>query len=299
MGWTVGHSTNGAGTLVARGTTESPVIFTTNDPYEVDPPDPALANPGDWVRIYFTNDATDARFEEHSQYVSGSVLEYVIVEYSGSGGPAITAENCSPYLAHCQVHDNAGKGINVSSSGAGDVKIQDCVVHDNYGIDGSALAVNASGGGGVCIERCQVYDHDNVRGIGVTAGAFPAKIEDCDIARCSNAWHGGGIYLSGGADHIVRGNLVENCTATCDDCKGGGIYINVRTTLDGNVVTNNLVNARDYYTTNVYGGGIYLGHDSNGSMLENNEVTGNTAVAARRGRGGGIYLVLLRYFLGQ
>jgi hypothetical protein len=63
LGLTVGHTTGG-GTLVARGTAESPIIFTTNDPYETDPPDPALANRGDWARIYMTDSATDAEFDE-------------------------------------------------------------------------------------------------------------------------------------------------------------------------------------------------------------------------------------------
>ena len=243
MGVTVGHATGGAGTLVARGTAELPIIFTTNDPYEVYPlpPDPERANPGDWVRIYFTDQARDAQFDEFGQYLSGSVLEYVVVEYSGSGGAAITGVNCSPYLAHCEVHDNARDGMWVEPSGAGAVKI----------------------------EYCRVHDHTNGRGIGVRAGAFPVRIEYCEIARCSVNSHGGGIYLDGGTNHIVRHNVVEDCAASGSDyLYGGGIFVNARTTLEGNTVSG----CRAWV-----GGGVILWENSDGSQLRDNVVTQNTA----------------------
>ncbi len=323
LGLTVGHTVFGSGTLVGRGTEKSPILFTSNQPYEGEPKDPA---PGDWSRIYFTDYAIDSEYDEFGEYLSGCVLEHVIVEYSGSGGdapPAITAEGSSPYLAHCEVHDNQGKGIHVTSTGAGDVKIQDCVVHHNEGTNGSAIGVNATGGGAVAIERCQVHDHANIRGIAVTAGAFLVTIEYCEIARCSTNWHGGGIYVNAGAGHIVSHNIVEDCSATASgSVYGGGIYVNASATLEGNTVTDNsltipggwynsacgagiyvngvvtlndntvtgnTLNANSGYCTG-YGGGIFLDSFSDGSTLSDNVVTGNTANSYNVAYGGGICL---------
>ncbi len=288
MGITVGSIPFGAGCLVARGTEGAEIRFTSNDPCE-DPP--GTADPGDWARIFFSDDACDAVFDAEGEYISGGILEYVIVEYAGSSGPAITAENSSPYLAYCEVHDNQDRGINVTSSGAGDVKIQYCMVHHNNSeIDGgSALAVQASGGGGVDIDYCQVFDHQDARGIYVNAGPLPATIEYCEIYNCTVNASGAGIYLTGGADHIVSHNVIEDCVAVCNECRGGGIFVDARTTLEGNIVRNNSVTASSW--ERVYGGGIYLGGNSDGSTLSNNEVTGNTAEAGRRARGGGVQLL--------
>ncbi|MBU0719406.1 MAG: right-handed parallel beta-helix repeat-containing protein [Planctomycetes bacterium] len=293
MGMTIGHATLGAGTLVARGTEDSPIIFTTNDPYEVDPPDPALANPGDWVRIYFIDSATDAQFDPSGAYLSGSVLEHVHVDYAGVGPvTAIKGENCSPYLAHCEVSENQGIGIGVTSAGAGDVKIDGCFVHDNAG---NGIEVNASAGRSVTIRYCQVYDHPGPtsgRGIDVTAGPFPVTIEYCHVARSSDDGSGPGIRLSGGSNHIVRGNVVEHCSATGNEVRGGGLSISAGTTLvDGNIVRNNSVRAPGSSSSNVvYGGGIHLGSNSDGSTVSNNEITNNTASAGRRAWGGGMWL---------
>jgi len=241
MGLTVGHTT-GAGTLVARGTRESPVIFTTNDPYAVSPPDPALANPGDWVRIFFTNDATDAQFDGTGAYASGSVLEHVVVEYSGSGGATVTAASCSPWLAHCEVHHNASSGIDVNASSAGKVKI----------------------------EGCRVHDHTNGRGIRISGGAIPVTIERCEIARCTVNGHGGGIYLEGGTNHVVRRNVIEDCVVSGNDyLYGGGMFVNAGTTL---VEGNTIRECRAWV-----GGGIILWENSDGSKITDNLLTGNSA----------------------
>ncbi|MBU0717209.1 MAG: right-handed parallel beta-helix repeat-containing protein [Planctomycetes bacterium] len=291
-GLTVGHST-GAGTLVATGTGECPILFTSNAPYEPEPTDPA---PGDWVRIYFTDYATDAEYDEFGEYVSGSVLEHVIVEYSGSGGPAITAENSSPYLGHATVRYNAERGILVTSSGAGPVKIEDCEVHHNDAIGNGAIDVNASGGGrSITIERCRIHDHANCRGIEIHgADGFPVTIKDCEIARCTNNATGGGIVADGGTNNEISHNLVENCTATSSGDSqhrwGGGIYLNARTTVTGNIVRNNRVSVTGRWA-DANGGGIVLDTSCDGSTVSDNVVTGNSVDSSRQyARGGGILL---------
>jgi|GEM_PF-5900888 len=272
LGLSVGHEVFGGGTLVARGTAEDRIVFTSNDPFE-DPNDPndppGAADPGDWARIYFTDPATDAVLDPNSgAYLSGSVLEYVTVEYSGAAGPAISATNCSPYLAYCQVHDNASTGISATTTDAGDLIIEHCVIQDN---SGNGIGINASSGGAVTIESCTLDYNTPGRGIGITAsGTWPARIENCEISNSTVDSHGGGIYLTGGADHIVRGNRIENCRTTGGSNKyGGGMMIWVRTTIEGNTVIGNWASRA--------GGGICLWENSDGSTLSGNSVTGNAA----------------------
>ncbi len=77
LGVTVGHSAIGSGALVARGTSASPILLTSNAPYQ-DPNN--AAEPGDWVAIYLTDYAVDATYAG-DLYESGSILEHVILEY--------------------------------------------------------------------------------------------------------------------------------------------------------------------------------------------------------------------------
>ncbi len=55
------------GTLVARGTSDNKIIFTSNQTT------PAA---GDWGQILFTNSSQDAQLNSSGEYLSGSVLEY-------------------------------------------------------------------------------------------------------------------------------------------------------------------------------------------------------------------------------
>jgi hypothetical protein len=64
------------GTLVARGTSEQMITFTSNSSNPL---------PGDWATIYFSPTSTD--WDEASS--TGSIIEYAIIEYGGNymGGP--------------------------------------------------------------------------------------------------------------------------------------------------------------------------------------------------------------------
>lgn len=124
----VGSAAWGNGNLVARGTEELPIVFTsTKDP--CDPCNPAL--PGDWSRIHFTDYAVDAVFDAN-EYVSGGILEYVTVEYAGSGTwPAVFAEKSSPFLNHCQIRHNSYRGIQVNGQSTPYINITNCEVQDH------------------------------------------------------------------------------------------------------------------------------------------------------------------------
>jgi hypothetical protein len=97
------------GTLVARGTSTTPIIFTSN---ETNP------SPGDWANIFFASSSIDAVFDESSNYISGSILEHCEVRYGGGSGSvgAVRIEESSPYINHCVISNSATNGISASQS---------------------------------------------------------------------------------------------------------------------------------------------------------------------------------------
>jgi hypothetical protein len=104
------------GTLVARGTSGSPILFTS---------DKAVKASGQWQMIYFTGTGG-----------TNSIMENCIVECAGSSAvyPAnifIDSEFASGVLiTNCTVRKSAQHGVRVYSS---DARIQSCVFSNNQG----------------------------------------------------------------------------------------------------------------------------------------------------------------------
>ena len=102
------------GALIARGTAEAPIHFTSNK----GPP-----SPGDWLGIRFEDASTDATFDGSGNYTGGSILEHCLVEYATDTGGSgvvgatsaapflkdVTVKNCNPtYVVYVYDHDIAG-----------------------------------------------------------------------------------------------------------------------------------------------------------------------------------------------
>jgi len=235
----VGSASFGGGNLVARGTEESPIVFTSvKDP--CDPCDPAAA--GDWSRIHFTDYATDASFDpcDPNIYLSGSILEHVIVEYAGYGNyAAIFAEKSSPFLNYCEIRRNSYYGIKVDGTDAPSINIH----------------------------NCEVWDHPQ-RAIYITDGAEHRLLYN-NIHDNRN----GAIYILSSfctlSENIISGNTTDG--------SGGGVCFGTRSwdntlighTITGNTITNNTVNGS--------GGGICLPGGGGENTLSNNTMTGNSS----------------------
>jgi parallel beta-helix repeat protein len=254
MGITVGHVGFGPGCLVARGTEASPILLTSNQPYE-DPP--FLAAPGEWGKVYLTDNASDAVYDDSTgEYISGSILEYVTVEYAGDTGSTVTIEFCSPYIAHCEIRHNASRGIEANVSNAPPIRIENCEIWD--------CSLSGGHGGGITL-----FGGTGHRLIG-------NFVHDCALTGGGSYRYGGGIYIETSCtltDNVVTGNTSTH---------GGGIYANTTScTLTDNDVTGN--------TSSHSGGGIYL-YNCDSSEVIGNTITGNRRRWARgrrmRGLGG-------------
>ena len=88
------------GTLVARGTPSNGIAFTSSAS------SPAA---GDWANIKFTNSSSDATFDGNDNYTGGSILEYVTVEYAGSGESvgAVETDQASLFVNQATIRNNA------------------------------------------------------------------------------------------------------------------------------------------------------------------------------------------------
>ncbi len=75
------------GELIARGTDEATIVFTSNAA------EPAR---GDWGNILFTDSSVETIYDEEGNYLSGSILEYCTIEFSGAGSGTTDSSVSSP-----------------------------------------------------------------------------------------------------------------------------------------------------------------------------------------------------------
>jgi hypothetical protein len=243
LGITVGSQAFGVGTLKAIGTAGQRITFTSNI---------LPGQPGQWKDLQFTDRTVDAVFDGDGRYVSGSVLQYCVVEFAGGGAPgsgAVTISQSSPFVNFCEIRNNARSGIyanNVSATPLTPV----------LQIIGSHVHHNADSEGG---------------GVRVRVNAFVCR--NNVIANNAAGGGGGGLYADypygDGTTFTFSNNTVSNNTANV----GGGVYIRMLTgpayLVSGNTIVGNSSNL---------GGGMYAASDGLASFtIQNNNIIGNLA----------------------
>jgi len=113
------------GTLIARGTANNYISFTSNS---------SSPNVGDWGNILFTKTSVSASLDMNGNYLSGTILEYCIIEYGGSGSSDVLQINgngtlISPFINYCDIRNNQASGIYISNSAStiSNTTIESCV----------------------------------------------------------------------------------------------------------------------------------------------------------------------------
>ncbi|MCX6639415.1 MAG: hypothetical protein NTW14_02880 [bacterium] len=183
------------GDIIAIGTAENPIIFTSAN---------SQPAPGQWGNLRFVTADTTLSYDEQGNYIKGSRLEYCIVEYGGKPsrktsreflGGAIHCRKSSPYVKNLTVRYNrSAEGGGLFCHEFASPYISGCLFLENEA-DGS--------GGGV---SCFFYSNAVIQN-----STFQAN-------RAGN--HGGGIYFSFSSPQIIS-NVIENNTAKS---QGGGMY---------------------------------------------------------------------------
>ena len=142
------------GALSAQGTTDEPVVFTSNAP------SPA---PGDWKGIYFRNFTNDSQ----------SLIEHVIVEYGGNSHSAnIYCASASPTVKNSTIRYSSAHGIYVDGGSSPLISGNFFTGNNDSPINVHALRVyRLSGNSGTGNGK----DYIEVRGAVITANAFWSK----------------------------------------------------------------------------------------------------------------------------
>ncbi len=252
-----GLSLRVAGTLIARGTEQQPIVFTS------DQPTPAA---GDWGRVEFLDQAEDAEFDATGGYVSGCILEHCSVEYAGADNyGAINVNGAAPFVSHCEVRDSLKYGIYVY--GAPPMRIESCDVHDN---GGNGIWFYNSGGNTLVDNIVRRNGDSHGGGIRGGWGSGSNVLVGNTIQENSAESYGGGVFFQSGSN-TLRGNAINANSAGY----GGGIALDYSS---DNLVFENDISGN---TASHYGGGIQF------RFSDRNAVGLNTFAANTCGLDGG------------
>ena len=178
-------SLNIAGELIAVGTAEQPIYFTSNQD------DPQA---GDWNNIEFMTDAEGAKFNHDGSYKSGSIIKNSVIQYGGNNDTDVISILGDAPLIENNLIANGRHGI--FNEG------KDAVIRGNTIQDNSYNGIINSKNG-VVIE-------DNIISNNGWYGIF-SDGNNCVIENNTVTDNGlGGIYVHSGNNNAVSGNVVGN-----------------------------------------------------------------------------------------
>ena len=260
------------GTLIAVGTEEKKIIFTSNK---------ETKNSGDWGMIQFRDTSVD----------EACIIEYAVIEYGTTG---IRCDSASPTIRNNTIQYNKQYGIRADNSSEyaedeygvvnNTIKLTNNVITNNgYGVDISYYSVvtieeenNISSNSSRGIE---LYECDNVS---VTQNnildnnRFGLELDECDNASVTdneikNTDNEKKIYSTGvsidGGTVVLTDNEISNHSDL-------GVYINSGSvTLTGNDIMNNTGDWDTEWWEDSGGGGVWIDYGT--LTATGNTITGN------------------------
>jgi len=258
------------GALIARGTADNPILFTTQSADKV---------AGSWAYILFNDATVNAEFDSDGNYISGSIIEYCTLEYGGGNTDkgVIVAEKASPYITNVTITDCPDNGIYFNQSSP--VRIS------NANVSNCARGIYISKANSVKISGSKISNNGDVDyggGIYVTDSGTVTIINNI-VTGNSAFGSGGGVYINKCtiqlSENIVMGNNVGKGHS---EDGGGGIAIwESDSTINGNEITENNSSSEH----GGYGGGLYVRYGT--ATITNNTFRGNRATSGK-GKGGGV-----------
>ena len=271
------------GEIIAIGTKLQRILFTSSRLEPV---------AGDWNTIEFTETAQEAVFDEMGNYISGSILEYVTIEYGGNDENdgndrnwAVHLEK-SPFLNHVDIHDCDG-GL---YSGTMETNITNSTFTNN---SVSASGKFASYGGAVYSKSSititnSTFTNNSVSASGKLAsygGAVYSEssvtITNSDFTNNSSsasafASSSGGAVYSESSVTIINSDFTNNSASVAyaayssgKFASSGGAVCSESSIIKDSTFTNN--KSSSYYSS--YGGAVC----SESSIIEDSTFTNNSA----------------------
>lgn len=184
-----------SGTLIARGTDQAPILFTSNRTSKA---------PGDWGGIRFRGSSQSAGFDSSGNYIGGSIMQNCVVEYAkdtASLSGAIGTSAAAPFFDKLTARNNASTAIYATN--VGDFRIR----HSHLvGNTGTGLFVN----GATHIEVTEVTAANNT-GDGVDAYCNNSgNASVTNLTATANGGTGLLVYSCGGgiSDSLLATNSV-------------------------------------------------------------------------------------------
>ncbi|MFL3006143.1 MAG: hypothetical protein ACJZ1R_08270, partial [Candidatus Neomarinimicrobiota bacterium] len=213
------------GTFIAQGTADNKIMFTSNS---------SSPSMNDWMEIKFFDESTDATFSGGS-YISGSIMEYCIVEYT----KYIYISNSRPYITNCEFRFNE-VGIEVNNNDSGnqsDLVITNNLFHSND-LGFKSYSTASTGQGGLDFNSNQVYNNTLKGGIDATYG---------------------GTY----SNNTIKNNIYSDNYGY--DAVAGGLYGRP------NEVTNNIIigNSKNESSSGIRVDGVTLHYCNNCNFMDN------------------------------
>lgn len=230
------------GTLIAQGTPENPIVFTSNTPV------PAR---GDWRGIRFTETAVTTTVDANQNYISGSLLQDCVVEFVGGSGVDWTEAAVHLHgqmINRCTVRYNAITGIFgrswpnlqptttwiLNNAVYSNTKVSGTIASNSTGIYAEDAVISGNtvydnedsfAGGGIYALRSEILLntvlHNEATQNGGGIAAFDSTIISNTVLYNQSVLAGGGIWAS---DSAVIGNIVQ------DNRGNGGCGISASTT---------------------------------------------------------------------
>ena len=293
-----GHGLVVEGTLIARGTADSMIVFAPKDD----------KTPGAWEGISFVDSSVDPDFDATGNYFGGCILQYCTVEYARTG---IRLDSAALFADGCVISGSSTSGIEGQGSCPA-LRVNNCMIRDNqyYGIyygsevlediaviQSSVIEENSSGvkfasGKSFSITGNIIRDNRGNRtgGIDVQGSWIDGPV--ASFSFIGNILAGnpeGGLRISSMDIVDIRDNTFSENTA---DSYGAGIRIDGGTTI--NIANNTLIRntTKYYYNNDVGGGGGGISVYGKDATIDNNTLIGNKAFhggsGTGLGRGGGI-----------
>ncbi len=255
------------GTIMAVGTEEEPIVFTSNS---------TSPTSGDWGYIHLYGSSNDAVYDAYNNYISGATIQYANIEYASTG---LILTSCEPYIAHNYIAFNNSTGTvkagGIFSTGI-DVSPLIChnvISHNISQTHQAAAGVHLDGGG--ILQNNTIIENSSAR---TTAGVYATNAiieENLILHNKSEGYEGGAIKI---VDSFLNKNLIayNELKAGSHFAGGGGLCSEGdASAITNNTIIGNIVDGDGIYR--VFGSGVLLLFN-NSIEFNSNNIYGNTCL---------------------
>lgn len=211
-----GVSLKVAGTLVARGSAEAPILFSGAKL--------ADGSRARWGSLVFTSTSTSASYSTAGTHIAGSILERCTLEHAAR---AVQLEGASPHIERCTFRDNLYEaktdprgGAALMITGGAAPRVVGCTFSGNAAplAEGGAIYSNASSP----LLQDNTFDNNSaVYGGALAATGLYSPVVGNTFSNNTASFEGGGASFISSAPAFLNNRVNGNYAAS----DGGGVHV--------------------------------------------------------------------------